>query len=346
VVEFDATHSVVLLCTPDEQRTASDLAESLLALGFEAFVVHDDLDGLEPLQGDRPALFVPMSASFDTPAFRARVRGALGRDPEWTNGEIAKETFVLLRRIQSRLDELERARTQELPIDSGDEDLDGAVVPLVRSAPPEASRPAPRRQSLPVVIWPAVGATLTALGMALVLPDRTPPAVETVETMQAPTPAAVAIAEPVAPVPAAAAPTHTRKRAEVPPPPEPTIATEPEAAGIAVEDNDRVTVADDYLVFTAPDRPRDWYAAMNLCRGRAHAGLEGWTTPSSRQLHALAAARALPEAPLWSRTRSAHSKDVAFVVHGKVGNVRSTEKSETLSAAVCVRKRHEGPDGD
>ena len=351
VVEFDATHSVVLLCMPAQRRTASELAESLLALGFEAFVVHD-LRGLEPLQGDRPALLVPMAAEFDTPVFRSRVHRALGRNPVWVGGEIAEETFVLLRRIQARLDALERERTHESPIgvadDDHEDDVGADVVQLPVSAPPKPPR-AQRRDHGPrhVVIWPVLGAALTALGMAWVLPSRADPTPDLGEALTA-----AAAPEQVTPTATTPVPVPRKKRASLPPPPmplsavpasTPALATSQETAAL---ENERITAADDVLVYLAPERPRDWYAAMDLCRGRTHAGLVGWTTPSSRQLHALSAAHALPEAPLWSRTRSAHSKDVAFIVHGKVGNVRSSEKNVTLSAAVCVRNRHVGPDGD
>ena len=224
------------------------------------------------------------------------------------------------------------------------------VVHLPVPRRPEAPHPttterSPTRVSrLHVVMWPVIGAAITALGMVAIRGGAAPqrPAVAAV----APTLTIAAQHTPLASIPSTP-PSPVRAVQPPEPLPAPASLPAPAPAPSAEEEalaSEWVQGTDTDLVYAAPERPRDWYAAMNLCRGRTHAGLTGWVTPSSRQLHALAKDHVLPEAPLWSRTRSARSTDLAFVVHGKAGTLESTEKSAKVSAAVCVRPRATTPE--
>ena len=354
-VDFHPHHEVVLLCSAARKRDASELAESLLALGFDALVLSGSLDELvdglpNGAADDGPALLVPCDTDVDTPVLRSRVRRTFHREHLWLDGSAGSNALELQQQICARLDQLERERTQEVPIEPVDVDEVSNVIllPVDPTAPaePQAARPVPspatarKPAKYHYVLWPLVGATLTALGMAAVRPtEESAPAAAEVDVDR--------VAPPTTTQPEPSSPAKPATIASVPPPPPARVAAatpipaaeeSPEQEALT---HDRVTATDDYLVFEAGEKARDWYAAMDVCRGRTHAGLEGWTTPSSRQLHALAKARVLPEAPLWSRTRSMREADVAFVVHGRAGTLRSSGKSETVSAAVCIRKRTE-----
>lgn len=355
-VDFHPHHEVVLLCSATRRGEASELAESLLALGFDALVLSGSLDELvgglpAGASEDGPALLVPCDSEVDTPVLRSRVRRSFHREHLWLERSAGATALELQREICARLDELERERTQEVPIEPVDVDEVSNVI-LLPVAPPQTPQPAsnhvaskpaaPKPAKYHYVLWPMVGAALTALGMAAMRPSEAPSTRSAEADVARVAPPAVKHREANAPATPDPAPV-----AAPPPPPPPTPAAA--APGMQPEDSpeqealthDRVRATDDYLVFEAGEKPRDWYAAMDVCRGRTHAGLEGWATPSSRQLHALAKARVLPEQPLWSRTRSMRETDVAFVVHGRAGTLRSSNKSDSVSAAVCIRKRTE-----
>lgn len=354
-VDFHPHHEVVLLCSASRRREASELAESLLALGFDALVLSGSLTELiEGLPAGEPeggaAILVPCDAEVDTPVLRSRVQRSLQREHIWLKGRADATALEQQREICALLDQLERERTREVPTEPVDADDVSNVIRLPLPRQPTAPHPAEHAPSGPeahkpgkyhYVLWPMVGAALTALGMTALSPTKDPaPAVAEAHLARV-TPPTVEDTEPSEPVPPSPA-----RVATVAPPPSPaaSIAAAPEPEQSPEQEaltHDRVTKTDDYLVFEAGERSRDWYAAMNVCRGRAHAGLEGWTAPSSRQLHALAKARALPETPLWSRTRSMREADVAFVVHGRAGTLQRASKSESVSAAVCIRKRTE-----
>jgi|GEM_PF-2318614 len=357
VLDFDPRHEVVLLCSPPHRAETSELAESLLALGFDAYVLSGALEELvEGLQTQtdegRPLLLVPCDASTDTPVLRSRVGRSFHREYLWLDSTTQATAHELQRQICERMDALERERTQEEPIEPVDVDEVSNVVllptPAANDAPPPAAptgSPPKRVSRIHMVLWPVLGAAITALGMTAMRgqTETTEPAAAVAVTDPAPTPTT---APPTA-APQVEPPTAAPAAAPDPvPPAEPPTAETPSKSDplAAALTHERVTATDEYLVFAAGERPRDWYAAMNVCRGRAHAGVKGWKPPSSRQLHALAKARVLPESALWSRTRSLHDEDVAFVVHGKAGTTRSTAKLETLDAAVCIRKRDVSPD--
>jgi hypothetical protein len=83
---------------------------------------------------------------------------------------------------------------------------------------------------------------------------------------------------------------------------------------------------------------RTWAQAMNACGGRRIFGVRGWRVPTRPQLAALARARALPDAPLWSRNRADREGVSAFIVGGRSGVARARAKDEALFAVVCVRR--------
>lgn len=357
-VDFHPRHEVVLLCGTTRRAQASALAESLLALGFDALVLSGSLDELvEGLPAgaphDGPALLVPFDSGVDTPVLRSRVRRSFEREHLWLDNVASATAAEKQREICTRLDQLERGGP-DAPVDEPEEVsnvIQLPVTPKPQPPPPPQTEargapPAERTPSkLHYVLWPLVGAAVTALAIAAVRPTSDAPPTEDTSQARAAAPTTTRpdarttpapAPEPPAPVPVTAVP-------PVPSAPSaPAVGTEaeptPEQEALT---HDRVVATEDYLVFDAGEKARTWYAAMNVCRGRTHAGLDGWTTPSSRQLHALAKARVLPAAPLWSRTRSMREADVAFVVHGRAGTVQSANKSESISAAVCVRPRTE-----
>jgi len=221
------------------------------------------------------------------------------------------------------------------------ETIEAPFVPRLELAEPEVVdvRPAPVAQPArpprafrtQLLVWPLIGAVTTALGMFAFRPatEEPPPAPEVTVPP---------VARTVVPDTPEAPAVHVAVNAAPLPPPPPTAPPASRQDRVAME-HEHVTASDDLLVFAANEGPRDWYAAMNLCRGRTHAGVGGWSTPSSKQLNALAKARVLPQGVLWSRTRALKAQGVAFVVHGRAGTARATAKRETLHMAVCVRKR-------
>lgn len=365
VVDFDPRHEIVLLCSDASREGATELAESLLAQGFDVHVLSGSLgdlvDGLGALVHEpRPALLVTCDAATDTPVLRSRVSRAFERQHRWLPGKPAESLLELLGKICAQMDALEFATTQELPAETDDEPSNVVQLPLPPLAPEPAANTAPepptptpapapapapeparaRTSRLHMVLWPLVGAGLTALGMTAVRNQDTAPEPAAVVAPQTPTARPSATPAPAPPPPIA--PAKAPVAAEPPPAPtapSPQTPTAEDPALAAALAHERVTATDDFLVFAAGERPRDWFEAMNVCRGRAHAGLRGWTTPSSRQLHTLAKARVLPDTPLWSRTRSLHTEEAAFVVDGQAGTTRRALKTETIDGAVCVRKR-------
>ncbi|MBV1858889.1 MAG: hypothetical protein KUG77_10795 [Nannocystaceae bacterium] len=359
VVDFDPRHEVILLCSATRRGEAAALAETLLALGFDAFVVSGTPSELGAAleghgQGARPALLVATDPGTVGPVLRRCVTRLLSRPYDWLEGEPGAGGFELQHRICARMDAFEREHSagpsgEELSVD---EVSNVVLLPLAAkavSSPPQRV-PAPLRvkklSRVQLVAWPLVGAGLTALGLALWgIPDsaRSLPTASrlgaAVPTANSPLPPPEV--EPSLPSPVASGPVLPDP---APPEPEP-IAAEPVLANPLklVAQNEHGIETDDLLVYEAPARARDWYAAMNLCRGRSHVGTDGWSTPSSKQLHALAKARVLPEGSLWSRTRALRAENVAFVVHGKAGTIRRAIKTETLDAAVCVRRRTHSP---
>ncbi len=324
----------VLLCTPTRREHAKETAAALAARGFDVSIqagsFTEVVEGVSALHREAgPVLLVPCGPDMDTPVLRSRIRRALSGPHEW----LAPATDV--RQLERALS----ARTTTAKPRASHAD----VVPF--PAPPE-SEPGRRKPSkVHLVLWPLVGASLTAMTMAALQTDPRPsaPAEEAavervVAPMIEPTPSAL---EP--PPRSMTVPPPPRALPVLAPPPEPT--SEPSTQVAAALAHERVTATDDALVFTVGERPRDWFAAMDVCRGRAHAGLRGWRTPTSRQLHALAKARVLPPSALWSRTRSARADDTAFVVHGRAGTTRSALKTETVDDAVCLRPRDLPPKG-
>lgn len=382
VVDFDPRHEVILLCSGAGRADAASLAETLLALGFDALVLSGTPPELaaaleEHGHGVRPALLVGTDVNSAGPVLRSRVTRVLSRPHCWLKGEPASATPELQRRICAQMDAFERDQASAssiepvvveevsnvvlLPVASKPaapppEDVSaqsGAASNPPEHAPSPAQAVAVPRQAkklsrVQIVLWPLGGAAVMALGLALVASPNSEPAKPDSGAPDVSPPVTVEAPEALEPKPAAP------MRASVPPPPashaqaepSPTLprsvpaAADPLAAVIAHE---RVVATDTWLVYDAPPRARDWYAAMNLCRGRSHAGTDGWSTPSSKLLNALAKQRVLPEGSLWSRTRAMRAEDVAFVVHGRAGTARQAIKTETIDAAVCVRRRTPAP---
>lgn len=360
MVDFDPRHEVILLCSAAGGEEAAALAETLLALGFDAFVLcgtpPELAAGLEDHgRGARPALLVETDSNAVGPVLRSRVARVLSRPYCWLEGEPAGGALELQHRICARMDGFERELVQDPAVEPVDvEEVSNVVLlPVPARRVPAQAKPAkqarPPQQAkklsrLQLVMWPLGGAAVTALGLALLgSPDSDlPPPPDPAQGGAA----AVAVASPP---PADVEPSNPTPTA--PPSPLPSAVAAPAAVAPPVEvdplekivDNEHVIATDEWLVYEAPERSRDWFAAMNLCRGRTLAGTDGWSTPSSKQLHALAKARALPEGSLWSRTRAMRADDVAFVVHGRAGTVRSAIKTETIDLAVCVRRRSPPP---
>ncbi len=370
VVDFDPRHEIILLCGVAAGGDSAALAETLLALGFDAFVLcgtpTELAAGLQTHgQPGRPALLVGSDEYIDTPVLRSRVARMLSRPYCWLEGAKRAGTSELQRRICARMDAFERDHSaDEIERVEVEEVSNLVLLPVVSKSLPPTPTPTPTPPAPPLatklsrvqlVVWPMVGAVLTALGIAAMgAPTDAPPPPPPPSSLQrapsavAAEPAPVAVAPTPAPAPIATASTR------LPPAPPPATPAEPPASppsppaaagevptgplGSVVE-NERVTATDTWLVYEAPERARDWYAAMDLCRGRTLAGVGGWSTPSSKQLHALAKAHALPEGALWSRTRPMSSEDAAFVIHGRAGTIRRAFKTETLDTAVCVRAR-------
>lgn len=357
VVDFDPRHEVILLCSAGGGEEAAALAETLLALGFDVLVLSGTppelAAGLEGYgQGARPALLVETDSNAVGPVLRSRVARVLSRPYCWLEGEPAAGALELQHRICARMDGFERELAQDhsvAPVDV-EEVSNVVLLPVPPRRAPKPAKPARQRKKLSrlqLVVWPLAGAAVTAVGLALVgSPDSDPPPPPPPPEPAQRGPVAVAVAppppvevEPMRPAPVA------------PPSPTPTAVVSPAAVAAPVEaeplddivDNEHVIATDEWLVYEAPARARDWFAAMDLCRGRTLAGVDGWSTPSSKQLNTLAKARVLPEGSLWSRTRAMRADDVAFVVHGRAGTVRSAIKTETIDSAVCVRRRSPSP---
>jgi len=373
LVDFDLRHEVILLCSSAERGEAGALAETLLALGFDALVLSgtppEIAAGLEGHgQGARPALLVATDANTVEPVLRSRLARVLSRPYCWLEGAPGGDARELLHRISARLDAFEREHATEtshedVVVDEVSNVILLPVAPTLAPTPPVAARPQVKRPSrAQFILWPLAGAALAAAGFwaagganseavipAPVPPPASgpavisPPAAGEVEDAE-PTPLAAAAAPAAVVQPAAAAPVAVVLPAAVASAPVSPAAAPVQRDPLAdVLNNERVIATDDLFVYEAPARARDWYEAMNVCRGRSHAGMDGWATPSSKQLHALARARVLPEGSLWSRTRALRSQDVAFVVHGRAGTVRRAIKTETIDSAVCVRRRSPSP---
>lgn len=389
VVDFDPRHEVILLCSEAGRVEAASLAETLLALGFDALVLSGtppelaaDLE--EHGYGARPALLVGTDVNSAGPVLRSRVTRVLSRPHSWLRGEPASGMPELQRRICAQMDAFERDQASAssiepvvveevsnvvlLPVPSNPAGAppDGvSVPPSAAPNPPEpirspanpvpALRQAKKLSRVQIVLWPLGGAAVMALGLALVSGPSSESARPDLDAADVSTPVAAAAPKAVTPEEAVQA---APMRAAVPPAPVSHAAGDPTAASprpvpapvpvpedplAAVIAHERVVATDGWLIYEAPPRARDWYAAMNLCRGRSHAGIDGWSTPSSKLLNALAKQRVLPEGSLWSRTRAMRAEDVAFVVHGRAGTARQAIKTETIDAAVCVRRRTPAP---
>ncbi len=353
VVDFDPRHEVILLCSDAGRSEAAGLAETLLAEGFDAVVfsgtppeIASALDG--HAQGSRPALLVATGPNCGGAVLRSRVARALSRPHCWLEADPARSARELQHEICARMDGFEREHAEDPRVEPVvvEEVSNVLLLPVVPRHAPVRAQPAKTLSRIQLVAWPLLGAGLTALGLVLLGKPASEPPLPPDPPQAAATPAAALASppvhvEPAPPVPEAHAAVKPKAGlpAAVPPPP-PVVPPEPSESAL---DNEHVAATDAWLVYEAPARPRDWFAAMDLCKGRTLAGSDGWSTPSSKQLHALAKARVLPDGALWSRTRALRADDVAFVVHGRAGTVRSAIKTETIDAAVCVRRRSPSP---
>ncbi len=327
-------HEVALIYSRSSELDASRLAGSLRGQGHQTRLVpaspHACAEALRG--GGAPLLLVATADELDTPVLRSRLARELEREHSWLDRTRPGCGQGLFRQVCARMNTLRCEETIEAPFVPRLEVVPPEVVGIPPASAAQPARPV-RGFRAQLLVWPLLGAVTTALGMVAFRPaaEEPPPQAEVQEP--AVTHLAVANAE---------TPEKPADRVEIKPaplPPPPSTTPTPTAQDPVAIAHERVTATDGLLVYAARERPRDWYAAMNLCRGRTHAGVRGWSTPSSKQLNALAKARVLPDGALWSRTRALKTDGVAFVVHGRAGTARATTKSETLDMAVCVRKQ-------
>ncbi|MGH1345025.1 MAG: hypothetical protein ACRBN8_25925 [Nannocystales bacterium] len=339
VVDPAQEHEVALIYSRPTQLDATRLARLLREQGHQTRLVPASPQACaEALQGEGPPLLLVAAADeLDTPVLRSRLAREVDREHAWVDRTRAGCAQPLFRQVCARMKTLRCEETIEAPIVHPLERAEENVVDI-STTPAPVPTPAPARSPRAfrpqLLIWPLVGAMTTALGMLAFRPSEEAPAPVPELSEPAPAPAVVADAPDAPKAPPVIQPTRLP-----PPPPPPPPQSAPSSEDAAALRHERVTSASGYLVYAASERARDWYSAMNLCRGRTHAGVRGWTTPSSKQLNVLAKARVLPDGAIWSRTRALKAEDVAFVVHGRAGTARTAIKSETLDMAVCVRKQ-------
>ena len=181
-----------------------------------------------------------------------------------------------------------------------DEVSNVVLVPIAQAAA-NTEMPAPRRSRWrDRILMGALCAGVLAMPFVLI-DEHAPVASEPVSEPEAPTPTRSFVHALHRPIPA----------------PVRTFVEPPAAAEVAVEEPPPVVSDDPLHVAVDAGEARvaagvvvsplvdanDWFRAMTACRTRKFHGVDGWTLPTRTQLVALARARALPDAVLWSRNK-------------------------------------------
>ena len=378
LVELDAGLEVVLVTSPALRNEVSELAQELLAAGFEASVVIHDEDDAAVSEicsiGADGLIAVCHRGDLDQEALRSRCEERGVAHHEWVDCTTTDHARTLYGTIASRIDAIADERAQPWgDVPDVDEVSNVVLFPLPPKEPPAiAADPVPtprptRRTDVQDRSWLRAGlasAALTAMSAAVFWAIGGPRGdAPTMPAPQAELVPAVAESEPVpkaestlgvpVPVEAALPPAHEPGHEPVRSVPEPVPEPAPEppsreqsepvsddvASVRAALDAGTIFEAGDLLVTEARAGERTWFEAMTWCRSRAFGGVRGWKTPRRADLVALAKARILPDAVLWSRNRSDDTGQAAFVLHGRSGRLDRRDKHDTTKLAVCVLPR-------
>lgn len=372
IVALDAGLEVVLVTPPALLDEVSELAQELLAAGFEAsIVVHDGGDGVVSeicSIGSDGLIVLCHRGELDHAELRSRCeeRGVVHH--EWLDCATTDHARTLYGTITARIDAIADERSQPCgDIPDIDEVSNVVLMPLPPPKEPPAVAPVPTPPPTPrsplraglasaaltamsaAVFWAVGGRGLPADDAPTVPEPRaevvpaiaTEPEVEPAPESTPPQPVVAPAPEPVLkpvnePVPSVPDPV---------PPPEPEPEPEPvsdELASLqAALDAGTIVESGDLLVTQALPGERTWFQAMTWCRSRAFGGVRGWKTPRRADLVVLAKARVLPDAVLWSRNRSDDTGQAAFTLHGRSGRLDRLDKYQTTEVAVCVLVREE-----
>jgi hypothetical protein len=84
---------------------------------------------------------------------------------------------------------------------------------------------------------------------------------------------------------------------------------------------------------------RDWYHAMDTCRGRGFWGTSGWRVPTVAELRAIARTRTFPDRAAWSTRRGASDATAAIAVTLVGGTTETVDKNAGDIATICVKRR-------
>ncbi|HWB81371.1 MAG TPA: hypothetical protein VG755_40690 [Nannocystaceae bacterium] len=129
--------------------------------------------------------------------------------------------------------------------------------------------------------------------------------------------------------------------------PAPTPKLELEAQGPAADAPDDLelairrgrALAIDGLVVHMVTGDRDWFHAMDTCRGRGFWGTSGWRVPSVAELRTIARTRSFPDRPAWSTRRGASDALAAVTVTLVGGATETVDKHAGDIATICVKSR-------
>lgn len=370
IVALDAGLEVVLVTSPALLDEVSELAQELLAAGFEASIVVDDGgDGVVSeicSIGSDGLIAVCHRGDLDHAALRTCCEERGVAHHVWLDCATTDHARALYGTITARIDAIADERAQPWgDVPDVDEVSNVVLMPLPPPKQPPAVAPAPIPPVPPPPPTPRsplraglASAALTAMSAAVFwaiggreLPADDAPAVpeppaEVVPAIAAePEPAPESTPDVPKPIPRAVVAPAPEPVLEPAPAPSPEAQSEPasdELASLqAALDAGTIVESGDLLVTHALPGERTWFQAMTWCRSRAFGGVRGWKTPRRADLVALAKARVLPDAVLWSRNRSDDTGQAAFTLHGRSGRLDRLDKYETTQVAVCVLVRGE-----
>jgi hypothetical protein len=333
-VELASGGEVVLHVSSDRLGDIAPLVQALLAEGFDTAIAADaDAFAASIVERPTPVLHVVChrDGELDLQQMRARARELSDVEHVWLDGGFGSDAPLCLvgpiTRVLTDMEWPEPDRVAER-VDV-DEISNVVLLPVVRAAPttpaPEAPRAAKWRPHLAALIAGVLAAASVALAVgeeeaailapALASELKLPkPRVRTLDLRHVPA-AHVVLAEPVDP----------------PAPLEPDPLQDLVTSG-------KARAAAGVVVSPPLDPGTDWHRAMTTCRARRFFGISGWTLPTRQQLVALARARALPDALLWSRNKADREGQQAFAVGGRSGLSRATPKPDLDIAIVCVKR--------
>ena len=358
----DAGVPVLLAATRRAAPKLERLAEDLLVAGAEVEIVSDVEHaparfGEALVRLDRPAVIALCHTHDDIDI--AAVRAMLATEPldrhRVVECHVDERSAIAARTVMMAMRDLARGAAEPSLAEVIDEvRKKGEPITETIVLPPKPAVTAPKKRRN-AWAWGAGAAAMAATTIiALVLATDPPAQTHGADAMAATTAPATSTLARTQPAPTRVErpqpPATTRPLAIAEPlvvtqPPAPKLELEaqgptagtPDDLDVAIRRGRAIEVGD--LVAHMVTGDRDWFHAMDTCRGRGFWGTSGWRAPTVAELRAIARTRSFPDRPAWSTRRGANDALAAVTVTLVGGATETVDKHAGDIATICVKSR-------